>query len=237
MDRSRLSECEEYLGYRFSRLEYLDQALTHSSTKTPDRPSNERLEFLGDSVLGLVITHYLYSMFPDQPEGQLTKIKSVVVSTKTLARCSRDCKLQRFIAVGKGVSVNHTVPDSLLADVFEAVVAAIYLDGGFEDARTFVLRNLESEIAKVIRNRHAKNYKSLLQHFAQKNLAETPTYRVVQEEGPDHYKKFKVMALVGPREFGPGLGNNKKDAEQRAARKALFDLRKELEPVEPVNGA
>jgi len=229
MDRSKLSECEEYLGYRFSRLELLDQALTHSSTKTPDRPSNERLEFLGDSVLGLVTTHYLYEIFPNQPEGQLTKIKSVVVSTKTLARCSRECKLQQFISVGRGVSVGRTLPDSLLADVFEAVVASIYLDGGFEDARTFVLRNLESEIARVVRNRHAKNYKSLLQHFAQKSIAETPTYRVVQEEGPDHHKRFKVMASVGDREFGPGLGSNKKEAEQRAARKALLELRKDRE--------
>jgi ribonuclease-3 len=236
MDRTKLSECEDHLGYRFARLERLDQALTHSSTKTPDRPSNERLEFLGDSVLGLVITHYLYQMFPRQPEGQLTKIKSVVVSTRTLAHASRECKLQRFISVGKGVSVNRQLPDSLLADVFEAVVAAIYLDGGFDDARTFVLRNLESEIAKVVRNRHAKNYKSLLQHYAQKNFSETPTYKVVNEEGPDHHKKFKVMALVGSRMFGPGLGKNKKEAEQRAARRALFDLRKETMPSEPPAG-
>jgi len=228
MNRSKLSECEEYLGFRFARLELLDQALTHSSTKTPDRPCNERFEFLGDSVLGLVITDYLFSIFPDQPEGQLTKIKSVVVSTKTLALCARDCKLHDFISVGKGVSINRRIPDSLLANAFEAVVAAIYLDGGLDDARTFVLRNLEREIAKVVRNRHAKNYKSLLQHFAQKNLAETPTYRVVDEEGPDHHKRFLVMAMVGGRQFGPGAGANKKEAEQRAARNALFDLRSEV---------
>lgn len=236
MDRSRLLQCEEYLGYRFSSLELLDQALTHSSTKTPDRPSNERLEFLGDSVLGLVITHYLYEIFPDQPEGQLTKVKSVVVSTKTLARRGRDLKLQRFLCVGKGVSSGRILPDSLLADLFEAVVAAIYLDGGFEDVRSFVLRNLESEIARVVHNRHAKNYKSLLQHFAQKSLAETPTYLVVQEAGPDHHKRFKVMARVAGREFGPGQGHNKKDAEQRAARKALMDLRKEMKFTPPPQG-
>ena len=237
MDRSKLSACEEYLGYRFARLDHLDQALTHASTKTPERPSNERLEFLGDSVLGLVITHYLYEMFPDQPEGQLTKIKSVVVSTRTLAHASRECKLPRFISVGKGVTVNRTLPESLLADGFEAVVAAIYLDGGFEDARTFVLRNLESEIAKVVRNRHAKNYKSLLQHFAQKTFSETPRYRVVDEEGPDHHKRFRVMAQVGEREFGPGLGKNKKEAEQRAARKALLDLRREMAPADSASEA
>lgn len=228
MDRSRLSECEEYLGYRFARLELLHRALTHSSTKTPDRPSNERLEFLGDSVLGLVISHYLFATFPDQPEGQLTKIKSVVVSTKTLARASRDCKLAEFIHVGKGVRTGRSLPEGLLADVFEAVVAAIFLDGGLDSARAFVLRNLEQHIARVIRNRHAKNYKSLLQHLAQKSFSETPTYEVVSEAGPDHDKRFRVVAMICGHSFGPGIGANKKEAEQRAARKALLALREKV---------
>ncbi|MBN2491044.1 MAG: ribonuclease III [Planctomycetes bacterium] len=236
MDRSKLAECEGYLGYRFARLERLEQALTHASTKTPDHPSNERLEFLGDSVLGLVISHYLYALFPDHPEGQLTKIKSVVVSTPTLARASRACRLDHFMSVGKGVTATRVLPDSLLADVFEAVVAALYIDGGLEEARAFVLRHLESEIARVVRNRHAKNYKSLLQHLTQRTFAETPRYRVVAEQGPDHHKKFRVMAQVGDREFGPGLGNSKKEAEQRAARKALLDLCRESRPAESASG-
>jgi ribonuclease-3 len=227
MDRTRLSACEEHLGYRFERLELLNCALTHSSAKTPDRPSNERLEFLGDAILGVVISEYLFRSFPSHPEGQLTKIKSVVVSAPTLARSSRDARLDRFLTVGKGVGASPSLPDGLVADAFEAVVAAIYLDGGLGEARAFILRHLERYVADVVRDRHAKNYKSRLQDFVQKIGPEPPTYRVVAEEGPDHAKRFTVVACVGEREFEPGHGSNKKRAEQRAAREALETLLRE----------
>jgi len=227
MDAARLAECQIAVGYTFRNEALLKKALTHSSSKTPERPSNERLEFLGDAVLGMIVSDDLYQMLPDSNEGQLTKIKSVVVSSKTLVRCSKALQLPRFMDVGKGVQIGRRLPDSLLANTFEAVAGAIYLDGGLEAARGFVARMLAEHVARVITNKYSRNYKSLLQHFAQKEFADTPTYRVIREEGPDHYKSFQIVAVVQGVEYGPANGKNKKEAEQRAARRALMILRRQ----------
>jgi ribonuclease-3 len=227
VERVRLGLCEDRIGYRFRDQRFLFQALTHSSIKSFDTPSNERLEFLGDSVLGLVMTEFLYNFFQDQDEGALTQIKSVVVSTAVLAKESQRLGLDELYNVGKGVLRKRHLPQSLLANVFEAVVAAIYKDGGLEAARRFVLRNVYHEVLAVAEDRHHKNYKSLLQQWAQKELGQTPTYKVVSERGPDHFKSFEVVAVVGRQKYGIGSGRSKKEAEQHAARETLERLMSE----------
>ncbi len=216
--------CEEHIGFRFHDPKLLLQALRHSSAQGRGLPSNERLEFLGDSVLGLTVSEFLYNFLDSCDEGELTQIKSVVVSTPILAHESKRLELDRFYCVGKGVGRRNELPVSLLANVFEAVVAAIYLEGGLEAARRFVVRNLFHQILAVCDDRHTKNYKSLLQQFAQKELGQTPSYRVLREIGPDHRKSFEVAAVVGSDRYGRGTGKSKKEAEQDAARKALKQL-------------
>lgn len=217
---NRIEACQERIGYRFERVQWLERALTHSSVKTPDRPSNERLEFLGDAILGFVISEHLFRSFPTQPEGSLTQIKSVVVSAPVLARCGRAIGIDACLAVGKGVGDGTTLPDGLISDALEAIVAAIFLDGGIEPARAFILEHLAEPLGDVARNRHERNYKSLLQDFAQRTFALTPSYRVVGEAGPDHEKRFSVVAVIGDRTFPTASGASKKRAEQRAARAA-----------------
>ena len=216
-----LHECETKISYKFRDLRFLHQALTHSSIKTLDNPSNERLEFLGDSVLGLVMTEFLYNFFQHHDEGELTQIKSVVVSTNILASESQRLGLGEHYNVGKGVTRRKKLPNSLLANVFEAVVAAIYKDRGLEPARRFILRNVYHQVLNVASDRHHRNYKSLLQQWAQRVLSLTPTYRVVSEKGPDHLKSFEVVAVVGDKRYAIGTGAAKKEAEQEAARKTL----------------
>jgi len=232
-DLVRIRSCEAEIGYSFRDPTLLLQALTHSSIKTADNPSNERLEFLGDSVLGLVMTEFLYNFFKKSSEGDLTQIKSVVVSTPVLARESERLSLDRHYNVGKGVTRKRKLPISLLANVFEAVVAAIYKDAGLELARRFVLRNLYHQVLAVAENRHKRNYKSILQQWAQKELNLTPTYRVVAEKGPDHLKSFEVVAVVGKRKFRSGTGRSKKEAEQIAARETLKVLLREKRAKSP----
>jgi ribonuclease-3 len=227
VDLVRARSCEGNIGYRFRDPSLLLQALTHSSIKTPDNPSNERLEFLGDSVLGLIMTEFLYNFFQDHSEGDLTQIKSVVVSTSVLARESERLSLDQHYSVGKGVTRKRKLPTSLLANVFEAVVAAIYKDSGLETARRFVLRNLYHQVLAVAENRHKRNYKSILQQWAQKELNITPTYKVVGERGPDHLKSFEVVAVVGKKRYRAGTGRSKKEAEQVAARETLRMLLQE----------
>jgi len=226
-DLARVRGCEERIGYRFKDPILLFQALTHSSIKTFDNPSNERLEFLGDSVLGLVMTEFLYNFFQNHDEGDLTQIKSVVVSTSVLARESERLSLDQSYSVGKGVIRKRKLPVSLLANVFEAVVAAIYKDAGLEPARRFVIRNLYHQALAVAENRHKRNYKSILQQYAQKEMNITPTYRVVAEKGPDHFKSFEVVAMVGKRKYRSGMGRSKKEAEQIAARETFKALLEE----------
>lgn len=219
-----LRECEEQIGYHFKNPRLLLQALTHASAQSRGFPSNERLEFLGDSVLGLAVSEFLYNFLEGCDEGELTQIKSFVVSTNVLAAESRRLGLDRFYWVGKGVGKRSDLPVSLLANVFEAVVAALYLEGGMEAARRFVVRNLFHQILAVCDNRHDKNYKSLLQQYVQRELGVTPSYRVLRESGPDHRKCFEVAAMVGSTRYGHGVGKSKKEAEQAAAREALETL-------------
>lgn len=220
-----LEECQERIGYRFVDPSLLLAALTHASGAQHRLASNERLEFLGDAILGFIVCERLYRLFPESLEGDLTRIKSVVVSRETCGRISGRLGLSDFLIVGKGLATNHAVPVSVLSDLFESVVAAVYLDGGIEPVRTLVGRWLEPEIVEVSTGAQGANHKSLLQQLAQRDFGVTPTYEVVEEAGPDHSKNFHVAAFVGERRYPPAWGRNKKEAEQRAAANALAEIR------------
>ena len=216
-----LAECQRVIGHAFANPKLLQVALTHSSLRSPDRECNERLEFLGDSVLGLVVTEELYRLLPDQAEGELTRLKSAVVSRGALFRASQRLGLARFAEFARGVGHRDELPVSVTANLVESVIGAIYLDAGWFPAREFVLRHLGAELDETLNDRGAKNFKSLLQHEAQESLAVTPTYRTLDEGGPDHRKQFVVAALLRGQEWGRAEGATKKEAEQEAARLAL----------------
>jgi len=217
----RLATCQSQLGYYFRNPSLLELALTHSSVRSDPDASNERLEFLGDAVIGLIASEYLCKTLPGVSEGELTKIKSVVVSAQTLAKFSRRLNLQESLQVGRGLFEKRLLPRSLLANAYEATVAAIFLDGGLDSAREFVLRQLKYEIDLVCRNEHRMNYKSILQHHVQKHMGATPHYRVQKEVGPNHGRQFQVVVVIGQKEYESGWGQSKKDAEQQAAEKTF----------------
>jgi ribonuclease-3 len=229
-----LEECQKAIGYQFRQPELLRGALTHASGANTRLASNERMEFLGDAVLGLITCEQLYLRFPDYQEGDLTKIKSVVVSRRTCARFSRALNLGDYLFLGKGMNFHTSaaVPASLLADVYESLVAAIYLDGGLEAARTFVLEHLGPEIEEVAEGAHGGNFKSLLQQVAQREFNATPQYILLDEKGPDHSKCFKIAAMIGRHTYAGAWGRNKKEAEQRAAMNALAQVNGEPLPFE-----
>jgi ribonuclease-3 len=226
--------CEQLIGYTFANRELLLSALTHASGAQHRLSSNERLEFLGDAVLGFVVCELLFREFPEYLEGDLTKVKSVVVSRETCARVSARIGLEECLILGKGMSSNAVLPASLMADVFESLVAAIYLDGGIEPARHFVLAQIRNEIELAALTGGSGNFKSNLQQLAQRDFGSPPTYQLLGEKGPDHAKCFKVAAQISGRRFTPAWGRNKKDAEQRAASNALAELR-DLDPPNPAD--
>jgi len=223
-ERAILDECQEAIGYRFKRPELLRAALTHTSGANTRGASNERLEFLGDSVLGLVTCEQLYLRFPDYQEGDLTKVKSVVVSRKTCAQFSRELGLGDFLFLGRGVSTHGEMPSNMLADVYESLVASIFLDGGWEEAKAFVLRFIGPEVDRVAGDALGANSKSMLQQVAQREFGGTPRYYLLDEQGPDHDKCFKVAAEVNDHKFPPAWGNTKKEAELKAALNALAEI-------------
>lgn len=249
------AELEELIGYRFRDRALLSQALTHSSRKPELRCSNERLEFLGDSVLGAAISDCLYRRFAEYTEGDLTRLKSVVVSRTALARAARRMNLGKYLFVAKGVAnlapeaagdspdgvpgpvaeagepsaeplahARKALPPSILADAFEALVAAVYLDAGAAVAHEFILRHLQSEIERAGEELPAHNAKSLLQEFVQREMNATPVYKVTAETGPDHVKTFEVVTLIAGQLYGAGSGATKKAAEQKAAELTLAML-------------
>src|SRR5262245_6773246 len=228
--RGELDECQNAIGYRFKDPTLLRAALTHTSGANTRLGSNERLEFLGDSVLGLVTCEILFSQFPDYQEGEMTKVKSVVVSRKTCATFSQTLGLKDYLILGKGLAQYREVPQNVLADVFEALVAAVFLDGGWEVARTFVLRFVGPEVDRVAEQALGNNAKSQLQQVAQREFGGTPRYLVLDEQGPDHDKCFKVAAAVNDHPFPPAWGRTKKEAELKAAVNALADIQGEALP-------
>ena len=221
---SKIALCQEIIRYQFSDQALVLAALTHASGAAHRLASNERLEFLGDAVLGLVVCQWLYEDYPEYSEGDLTKIKSAVVSRRSCGKVACQLGLDRCLIVGRGVTRNRSFPRSLISDVFEAVIGAMYLDGGKELIASRLKEWLDNEVRIAVESQGASNYKSSLQQYAQRELASTPIYRLLREAGPDHRKSFLIAAVINERVFPPAWGDNKKDAEQRAASNALAEL-------------
>jgi ribonuclease-3 len=226
----RLERCQQRLGYTFVDVQFLEAALTHASGADHRLSSNERLEFLGDAILGLVVCEQLFTQFPEQLEGDLTKLKSIVVSRLTCAKISQALGLREFLVLGKGMTTNPAVPPSVLSDVLESLIAAIYLDGGMGPAREFILAYFGPEIESAAAGDTGGNFKSLLQQFAQREHGVTPTYLLIDEKGPDHSKCFKMSAQIGRERYAPAWGRSKKESEQRAAQNAICQLRGDALP-------
>lgn len=228
--RTDLVGCQATIGYQFRDPQLLEAALTHASGVQHRLASNERLEFLGDAILGMVVCEKLFLRFPQYSEGELTKIKSFAVSRETCARISEAIGLQRYLILGKGMAADPEVPRSVLAAALESLVAAIYLDGGIRPAADFVLQHITAEIESAVATEFGGNYKSLLQQFAQREHGITPTYHLLDEKGPDHCKCFKIAAQIGELYFPPAWGKSKKESEQRAAHNAVSCIRGEKAP-------
>jgi ribonuclease-3 len=182
------------------------------------------MEFLGDAVLDLIVCELLYKRFPQLLEGDLTKIKSAVVSRKICAEVAMETGLAELLIIGKGISSRAAMPHSLAAAVYESVVAAIYLDGGFESVKQYVLRTITPKVEAVWANLGQHNYKAVLQQYVQKQLGATPIYELLDEKGPDHSKCFEVCVVINGRRFAGAWGPNKKTAEQKAALLALEEM-------------
>lgn len=225
-----LSEFQAKIGIRFKNLALLNTALSHKSYVNEleeNLENNEKLEFLGDAFLGMVISDTLYNQKLYFKEGSLARIKSYVVSESTLNRVGREMGIEKYILLGKGEEKSGgRSRTSLIGDGVEAVLGAYYLDAGFKQARRLVDRYFLKEILWVEENKHEKDYKSILQEYTQKKHKTVPRYRVMNTEGPDHKRKFYVNVYVQDRTFGPGVGESKKKAEQGAAEAALSKLRK-----------
>jgi len=225
------SRAEAVLGYQFKNRDLLKESLTHASIAESRLSSNERMEFLGDAVLDLVICEALYKKFPNLLEGDLTKIKSAVVSRRTCAEVSIETGLVDLLIIGKGISVRSQMPSSLAAAVYESIVAAIYLDGGFDVVKDYILRTMTPHIEDISSNIHQQNYKAVLQQHAQQMMRATPMYELLDEKGPDHSKCFEVCVCIDGRRFTSAWGPNKKMAEQKAALLALEEMGV-MEPAE-----
>ena len=218
-----MKKLEQRIEYTFKDRRYLNEALTHSSYANEQgggTPCNERMEFLGDAVLQIISAEYLFTKFPQMPEGRLTKLRSSLVCTQSLSSFAREIELGASLKMGKGetASCGWDRP-SVLEDAFEALIAAIYLDGGMDEARRFVLRFLSREVETQHTN--FTDYKSLLQEIIQQNPDEVLTYTVVGTSGPDHDKRFDVELRLNSNVIGRGHGTSKKNAEQLAAKEAL----------------
>lgn len=214
------------MEYQFKNEALLNTAMTHSSYANEHRGShmhhNERLEFLGDSVLGFVTADYLMNAYPDLPEGELTKLRAAVVCEGALCEIAKELGIPARIKLGHGEETGGgRARPSILADATEALLGAIYLDGGIEPARAFVLRFIPKKVEIAIEGGAFKDYKTMLQEIVQKNKQETLEYRLAGESGPDHDKRFTMELLLNSNVFAQGEGRSKKEAEQMAAKKAL----------------
>ncbi|WP_314963579.1 ribonuclease III [Peptostreptococcus stomatis] len=224
--RESIRAFEEKIGYEFKNKTYIQTALTHSSFANEHKEFNynERLEFLGDSVLGLVVSDYLFRARNDLPEGKLTRLRANVVCEESLSSVARKINLGDHLFLGKGEKTSGgSDRDSILADATEAVIAAIYLDGGFDQAKDFILSNLRDTIAKNIDGNIFRDYKTILQEIIQGNNGKI-SYKLVGESGPDHDKEFEMQVKCGQDTIGIGKGKNKKEAEKEAARDALVKM-------------
>ncbi len=224
MDNGTLKQIEQIIGYKFSNRKLLAKAFTHSSSVDNRLLSNERLEFFGDAILATVICQTIFDRFSDYLEGELTKIKSMLVSREICARLTRQFGLQKFLKVGKGMISSRALSGSLAAGLLEALIAAIYIDGGFDAARNFILKTFGSLIEQADKKQAQGNYKSVLQQYCQEQFNITPIYVLLDEKGPDHHKCFETEVVVTEHHYPSAWGTNKKEAEQKAAFNALIEL-------------
>lgn len=219
-----LAQAQSIVSYRFKDESLLETALTHASIADSRVISNERLEFLGDSVLGLLVCDYLYTTYPNLLEGDLTKIKSAAVSRRMCARIATELGLDRLLLLGKGMMTRSALPASLSAAVLEAVIGAVYLDSGLEQVRAFLMPLLTPHIDQAASSGHQQNFKSVLQQYAQRRFDAAPVYVLLDEKGPDHAKCFEVCAEIGEQRYPSCWASSKKQAEQQAAFRALEEL-------------
>lgn len=224
--RARLQKLQRDIGVRFHDERLLNLAFCHSSYAVESgSESNERLEFLGDAVLGLVVSQFLYQRLAGLPEGDLARVKSVVVSEEILSQIARRIAIDGYLLLGRGEERSGGRSKSaLLADALEALIGACHLDCGLRVAERFIRDIVSSEVESVIAGRHRRDYKTLLQELAQKRFHSFPKYRVTGRHGPDHDQVFVMEVLVDGRSYGPAEGKNKKAAEQRVAQIAYIDL-------------
>ncbi len=224
----KLPLIEERLGYRFKNRDLLIQAFVHRSFLNEHRglvkEHNERLEFLGDSVLGLIVAEFLFLKLPGHPEGELSRLRSQLVEASMCSYFATKLELAPFVLLGKGEKMNEgRGRNTILANLLEALLAAIYLDGGFEMTKQFFFRHFHQDLETTLQE-PGKNWKAKLQDWAQKHRQMAPTYKVISETGPDHSKSFIVVAMIGEEVLAEGEGMSKKIAEQAAAEASLRKL-------------
>jgi ribonuclease-3 len=224
LDEINKLEATLHISFRNSAL--LQQALVHRSylNENPDfnLPSNERMEYLGDSILSAVVAEKLYKDYPDLSEGDMTKLRSALVRRETLARIANHLKLDGYLYLGHGEETSGgRAKQSILADALEAVIGAVFLDQGFDTCRDLILRLYDAEVEKAVDDSLTSDFKSQLQEVVQSKYHEIPAYRVISAEGPNHVKEFIVEVVVGGRVIGKGSGSSKREAEKEAAKAAL----------------
>ncbi|MFW5737030.1 MAG: ribonuclease III [Halanaerobium sp.] len=230
-NKKKIEEFEKSLDLNFNNKLLIQRALTHKSYPNENRrlnlKDNERLEFLGDSVLSLSVSTYIFKKFSNLPEGELAKMRAVIVSAPILAEVAKRIELGQFLFLGRGEEMTGgRERDSILADTMEAIFGALYLDQGFGAAADFILELLKVDIINVAEGNHIQDYKTMLQEVVQENGNLRPEYEVVDEEGPDHNKTFIVAVKLNKDSLGSGQGSSKKEAEQEAAKVALDKLNK-----------
>jgi ribonuclease III len=229
---AKAPEVEEKINYVFNDKKLFLLAFVHRSFFNEHRDlleqHNERLEFLGDSVLGLVISDYLFSHLPQEPEGQLSHLRSQIVEAGRCVQFVQQLGIVQYILLGRGERMNDgRGRETILADLFEALIGAIYLDGGLEAVKQFFFHHFASEIAQLL-SAPMRNWKAELQDYSQKKYQRPPVYKVLKESGPDHSKVFHVVAVIDEQEVGEGTGSSKKEAEQAAAQNALMKIGEEV---------
>ena len=224
MDIETRLQAEAILDYKFTNPNLIEEALTHASVAGTRLLSNERMEFLGDAILGMVVCDCLYAMYPNLLEGDMTKIKSSAVSRRTCSEVTCALGLDKLLKIGKGISTQKGMPESISAAVMESVIAAIYLDGGCDEAKKFICKHFVPMIEQCAENGHQYNFKSVLQQFVQQTGLSPAAYRLLDEKGPDHAKCFKICVEIDDRQFPSSWAPSKKQSEQQAALSALVEL-------------
>ncbi len=227
--RRGIRELENIIEYTFNDPNLLRRAITHKSSVRNKRMSNERLEFLGDAVLELVITEYLTNKFKEMDEGELSRIRAACVNSETLSSVSKELGISEFIKIGKSEKREHIEHNpGILEDAFEAIVGAIYIDGGLKEAQKFIIKHISKKIDEIATGNVITDHKTYLQELTQKHFMVLPEYRIIKEEGVEHNKIFHCEVFIKGKSYGVGIGKSKKTAEKEAAKIAIERLKKDV---------